>query len=466
MKKYLFTAIIILFCFSQVAAGSGSEEARIEINLPSRTLSLYIEGELMKEYPVCVGSQSTPTPQGEYRIVYKTVDPYWINKEVIVPPGPENPLGKRWLGLTKSIGIHGNNRPMSIGTYESAGCIRMYNRDVEELYNIVPVNTPVIIKYDRIKLFEDKYTGKKAVVVYPDIYKKGNKNNGLLLDKLAEQGLPENIIKKTAELLTKPGTSPRSASGSIGIFLNGSLITCDSLEDRGELYIECKAAEDILGLTAGIAKQLDIGIKEVEQSIYVNLSQAVSAFGGALRYDPDEAAAYISMKIIKINGAFAGLNHGDYDRTDFLAAEALKQLEYDYSEDSVDVRLFGKGIMKLKRNKVWSVNVDSMLEALEGKKNVDSCRGIVDLSLPTYVRFHQEYLRTEIVDGELALNAEAASYIKAVTNQEEQAFAAGENETGKAVRLESFLENFEYSSNNLRTVIDIRDTETAELMEH
>ncbi|HWR60975.1 MAG TPA: L,D-transpeptidase [Clostridia bacterium] len=459
MKKYFWAAIILFICFSQVSADIEQREVYIEINLPSRSLSLYMDGALLKEYPVCVGRSSAQTPQGEYRVVYKTVDPYWLNKGTVVPPGPQNPLGKRWLGLTKSIGIHGNNRPESIGTYASAGCIRMYNRDVKELYDIVPVNTPVVIKYDRIGIFEDKYTGKKAALVYPDSYKRGNASDSRLLQRLSEQETPDAVVEKAAELLKKSLARPRAVSSGIGIFLNESLVTCDAVGEQGKIYVNCKAAEDVLGLNAAMAEQFSIDTIEVEDTVYVNLTQLVEEYGGSISYDAAEANAYISMQTIRINGVFAGLNHGDIDKEDILELEAVKQLDYDYSEDSVDIRVFDKGIMKLKRNKTWCVNTDNLVEALGGSKSVDSRCGIVDLTLPTFLRFEEEYYKTETLDGRLAIDPETAAYISARTGRAEEAFSAEGVKPGRTVELEHFLENYEYESNSFGTVIDIRSKE-------
>jgi len=442
-----------------VSADIEQRKAYIEINLPSRILSLYMDGALLKEYPVCVGRSSAQTPQGEYRVVYKTVDPYWLNKGTVVPPGPQNPLGKRWMGLTQSIGIHGNNRPESIGTYASAGCIRMYNRDVKELYDIVPVNTPVMIKYDRVRILEDRYTGETTALVYPDSYKRGSASDRQLLQRLSEQEAPEAVVKKTTELLKKSLTRPRAVSDGIGIFLNESLVTCDAVEDQGIIYVNCNAAEDALGLTAAKAEQFSIETIEIEGVVYVNLTQLVGKYGGSISYDAAEANAYISMQIIRINGAFAGLNHGDIDKEDILGLEAVKQLDYDYSEDSVDIRVFDKGIMKLKRNKTWCVNTDDLVEALGGSKSVNSRCGVVDLMLPTFLRFEGEYYKTEIIEGKLTLDSETEAYISARTGRAEEAFSAEGVKLAQAVELEHFLENYEYEPNGFGTVIDIMPKE-------
>ncbi|MHB1395148.1 MAG: L,D-transpeptidase [Clostridia bacterium] len=456
MKRSFFIALIVFICFSQVSADITAGSASIEVNLPSRTLSLYKDGILLKEYPVCVGKQSTPTPLGEYRVVYKTVNPYWINKDDVVPPGPRNPLGVRWIGITKSLGIHGSNKPESIGTFASAGCIRMYNRDVEEVYTLVPVNTPVAIKYDRVKAFDDKYSGKEAVILYPNGYKTGSGSDKLVMEKLNQMVIPEGLMKKAQEILKKPFSKPLAIAQGIGVFLNNSLITCDALEEHGEIYVNYKAAEDVLGLTSEKAGLFDIKIKELEGTIYINLTQTVKEFGGSMSYDKAKGNAYISMKIIKVNGAFAGMNYGDYDKVDLIAVEGVKQLGYEYSEDSVDLRLFGNGIMKLKRKNVWGVNVDNITAALGGHKNISSQYGVVDLKLPTFLRSDNKYFKTDSIDGRLVLSAEAAYSIREKTDWTAEAFSAQEENEAETIDLELFLEDYDYASNNFGTVIDIK----------
>lgn len=105
----------------------------ITINRAARRLNLYKNGKVYKTYPVAIGKGRTPTPRGIFKI---------INKQV----NPGGPYGARWMGLNaKGVGIHGTNNPHSIGGPVSHGCIRMYNKDVIELFNIVPVSTVVKI---------------------------------------------------------------------------------------------------------------------------------------------------------------------------------------------------------------------------------------------------------------------------------------------------------------------------------
>jgi lipoprotein-anchoring transpeptidase ErfK/SrfK len=107
----------------------------ITINIAARKLTLFKDGRLFKIYPIAVGKPSTPTPRGNFRIINKAHN-------------PGGPFGARWLGLNApngDYGIHGTNNPSSIGKAVSNGCIRTYNKNIIELYNLVPVGTPVRI---------------------------------------------------------------------------------------------------------------------------------------------------------------------------------------------------------------------------------------------------------------------------------------------------------------------------------
>ncbi len=115
----------------------------IVVDVSENILTLYFNEEFVTSYPVATGAPDTPTPLGEYTIVNKVVEPEWRG---FPPNHPENILGTRWLGLNKpGYGIHGTVAPASIGTHITAGCIRMFNEDVEELFDLVPVGTVVRI---------------------------------------------------------------------------------------------------------------------------------------------------------------------------------------------------------------------------------------------------------------------------------------------------------------------------------
>ena len=104
--------------------------------------------ELIKAYPVAVGRKGMETPKGQFKIASKVKHPawYWLKQEI--PPGsPKNLIGTRWLGLShKGYGIHGTRDPGSIGGALSHGCVRLLNRDVEELFEWIPLGTEVAIE--------------------------------------------------------------------------------------------------------------------------------------------------------------------------------------------------------------------------------------------------------------------------------------------------------------------------------
>jgi len=97
---------------------------------------LYNDGKIYKKYRVAVGKSNTPTPIGDWIVIWKAQRSGDI-------------LGTRFLGLDVpwgGYGIHGTNRPWSIGHFISQGCIRLRNKDIEELFEWVPVGTPVRIE--------------------------------------------------------------------------------------------------------------------------------------------------------------------------------------------------------------------------------------------------------------------------------------------------------------------------------
>ena len=108
---------------------------RIVINTKAHTLTLFRDNNVYKTYKVAVGKPSTPTPKGTFKIINRAIN-------------PGGPFGARWLGLNipyGDYGIHGTNNPSSIGKSVSSGCIRMFNNQVIELSNLVPIGTTVTI---------------------------------------------------------------------------------------------------------------------------------------------------------------------------------------------------------------------------------------------------------------------------------------------------------------------------------
>lgn len=109
-------------------------------------LFLKRKGELIKTYLVSTGKNNS-TPTGKFKIVNKLINPTWFKTGAVIPAdSPENILGSRWMGLDiKGYGIHGTNKPDKLGRQITMGCIRMNNKDVEELFDIIPLGTEVTI---------------------------------------------------------------------------------------------------------------------------------------------------------------------------------------------------------------------------------------------------------------------------------------------------------------------------------
>jgi len=162
-------------------------EDGILINLPQRMLFLLQGGSPIVYYPVGLGRPDWPTPTGEFTILVKEEDPVWdvpisIQEEMRregkvvktkVPPGPDNPLGRYWLGLSiPGIGIHGTIAPASVYQFRSHGCIRLHPDDIAALFPLIPDEQDGEIVYAPVLLarLDD---GRIFLEVHRDIYKKG-----------------------------------------------------------------------------------------------------------------------------------------------------------------------------------------------------------------------------------------------------------------------------------------------------
>jgi lipoprotein-anchoring transpeptidase ErfK/SrfK len=125
----------------------------IVIKRGSNELTLYNGMKLVRRFGVATGQAVYPTPLGKFEIVVKWKNPWWYppaspwaKGEKPVPPGPGNPLGTRWMGLSApGVGIHGTPQDGSIGYSLSHGCIRMHIPQAEWLFDHVDVGTPVYI---------------------------------------------------------------------------------------------------------------------------------------------------------------------------------------------------------------------------------------------------------------------------------------------------------------------------------
>jgi len=126
----------------------------LTLDRSSYTLRFWRNLELAKTYTVAVGQEGLETPEGLYSIQEKQENPSWHVPESdwagslagqVIPPGPSNPIKARWMAIYEGAGIHGTEETGSLGTAASHGCVRMAIADVEELYDMVEVGTPIYI---------------------------------------------------------------------------------------------------------------------------------------------------------------------------------------------------------------------------------------------------------------------------------------------------------------------------------
>jgi lipoprotein-anchoring transpeptidase ErfK/SrfK len=132
---------------ANVPAESNEPVRKIVVSIPDRKLALIENNVVVKVYPVAVGAMVSPSPDGDFHIINRLTNPTYYHSGKVIGPGPQNPLGNRWMGLSqKGYGIHGTNAPKSIGKAASHGCIRMAKADLEDLFNRVKVGDAVEIR--------------------------------------------------------------------------------------------------------------------------------------------------------------------------------------------------------------------------------------------------------------------------------------------------------------------------------
>jgi lipoprotein-anchoring transpeptidase ErfK/SrfK len=125
------------------------EAVNVVLKLRERKAYVYQGERVLATYPVAIGRKGRETPTGEWQVMETIVNPGWtnFNTGAIVPPGPKNPMGTRWIAFwtdgQDTIGFHGTPDVKSVGKAVSNGCVRMYDKDVRAMYSLVRVGTIV-----------------------------------------------------------------------------------------------------------------------------------------------------------------------------------------------------------------------------------------------------------------------------------------------------------------------------------
>ncbi len=292
--------LILVFLVGSGLVAQAQSSYSIRINIPARRLDLLDHDRVVKEYPVAIGKSTTPSVLGRFHIINKVVDPTWYPEGgVPVVPGPDNPVGSRWLGLSApSIGIHGTNNPASIGQAISGGCFRMHNYDVEQLFELVKIGTPVELVYEPVEV--TRLPGKLSPVVirsHPDIYRRGRKSLEELHDLIRLAGYGGEIASgELAELVKLTDGKARTFPARYVAELNGITFDFDLTVELGQLRIDGLKLARLLGVErtglAALAYLLEYG-RSITPEVAARL------FGLAVSLDLDHGRLKFTAPFIR-----------------------------------------------------------------------------------------------------------------------------------------------------------------------
>ena len=313
--------VVFIVLFLSISPGYASRNPdllspAIVINLPSRTLELYSGNVLVKTYPVAIGKFSTPTPLGAFSIFYKEVNPDWYPPKggPVVPSGPDNPLGYRWMEFLPLYGIHGTNAPWDIGKAVSNGCVRMQEADVEELFEIIPYGTPVTVTYDRVKVQVDE--NQVSVGIYPDVYGQGGIPVEEVKQKLATHNL-QGIVNDAyiRALIQEEAGQQVAIARFFRIKVNDKTLAEHAIIQEDTSYIPIWAIANLVKVNIIWNEQthnVKAGSNEVPaivkgNVIYVSAQNLQRLFGGQVLVKPeDKVVEYNMYKLMLNNKSIAG----------------------------------------------------------------------------------------------------------------------------------------------------------------
>lgn len=173
MRFFLLSAALPLSPLWPLGANPLPGDPYIIVNKATNALAVVKDNRIEGIYQVATGKTDDLTPEGEFTVTVKAVNPYYRKKNV-EGGAPENPLGVRWIGFDargtdgRIYGIHGTNREELIGGFVSNGCIRMKNRDVIHIFRIIPEGTKVLITKEN-RSFENIAKERKALIKKQEI---------------------------------------------------------------------------------------------------------------------------------------------------------------------------------------------------------------------------------------------------------------------------------------------------------
>ncbi len=213
------------------------------INVPARSLRVYDDNRCIAMYPVGVGKIVSKTPAGYYKVVEKIVNPTWTDPgdtSLVIPSGPDNPLGYRWIGIGGNYGIHGTNRPDTVGHYVSNGCVRMVEANVEKVFDMVEVGTPVQIIYDRL-VIDKTQDNRVAYYIYPDGYNVQNVTVDFVKKGLAGYGIADFATDDSiTKAIEASNGQPNYVAAPLNIIMNGTKLPFKAVNYQNLIYVPVK----------------------------------------------------------------------------------------------------------------------------------------------------------------------------------------------------------------------------------
>lgn len=236
--------------------GTNTVKRWVLVNIPARSLRVYDNDKTVAIYPVGVGKIVTPTPQGYFKVVEKIVNPTWTdpaNTSVSIASGPNNPLGYRWIGIGGNYGIHGTNRPDSVGHYVSNGCIRMVEANVEKVFDMVNVGTEVQLVYNRLVI--DKATdGRVAYYIYPDGYNIQKLDVNFVKKGLAGYGIADFVNNDAIQsAINASNGQPNYVASPVNIIYNNTKLAYKAVNYQNLLYVPVNNLAKTLNTSISIA---------------------------------------------------------------------------------------------------------------------------------------------------------------------------------------------------------------------
>lgn len=272
----------------------------ILINVPARALRLYENDKCVAMYPVGVGTVNTKTPVGYYKVVEKIVNPTWIDPQdtsVVIPSGEDNPLGYRWIGIGGNYGIHGTNKPESVGKYVSNGCVRMVETDVEKVFDKVEIGTQVQIIYNRL-VIDKTFDSRIAYYIYPDGYNMQTLTVDFVKQGLKGYGVADFVSDESIiQAIKLENGQPNYVAAPVNIMFNGNKLKFKAVNYQNLIYVPVLDLAKVLNTNIVIKNNQVISSKGsatinlYNQVAYMRLTDIINVFDYACELNKDFTVA-------------------------------------------------------------------------------------------------------------------------------------------------------------------------------